>query len=400
MVKQSIIQAKAEEIFDEVVGFRHYLHAHPELSFNEFQTADYLAGILDQWAIPFERKAETGLVALIKGRNPDKKIIALRADIDALPIQETNQVPYASKNEGVMHACGHDVHTASMLGATNILWHFRDQFEGTIKVIFQPGEEQAPGGASLMIAENALKNPEPEVIFGQHVMPELEAGTVGFKPGKFMASSDEIQITVKGKGGHAAMPFKLVDPVLIASHLVVGLQQLVSRNADPNIPSVLSFGVIEGKGANNVIPDSVYLEGTFRTFDEAWRQKAHEKIKNLAKGLTQSMGGDCEIEIKTGYPTLLNHESLTERARGYATEYLGEDKVKALPLRTTAEDFAYYSQYMPACFYRLGVANQNKGIESALHTSTFDIDEESMKTGSGLMAYMALKELEHQVKFS
>ncbi len=396
MADRKKIQKAANDIIAEVVSYRRHLHAHPELSFNEYETADYLASILDSWDIPFERVANTGLVAHIRGENPDKKVIALRADTDALPITEANDQPYASQNEGVMHACGHDVHTASMLGVVRLLNAFKKEFEGTIKILFQPGEEKAPGGASLMIKEGALEEPVPEVIFGQHVLPELESGTVGFKPGKFMASSDEIRITVQGQGGHAAMPYKLVDPVLIASHVVVGLQQLVSRNADPNTPSVLSFGVIEGKGANNVIPDSVYLEGTFRTFEENWRQQAHEKIRSLAKGIAQSMGGDCDVVIDSGYPTLYNNETLTAKARQYATDYLGEDSVIDLPLRMTAEDFAIYSQYMPAAFYRLGVANQAKGIDSALHTPTFDIDEASLKTGVGLMTFIALRELENR----
>lgn len=396
MVNKATIKKQASEVFQEVVEYRRYIHAHPELSYQEFKTAEYIEDSLNKWEIPFERKATTGIVALIKGKDPEKKCVALRADTDALPIQEKNTVPYASENEGVMHACGHDVHTASMLGVTRILNRLKDQFEGTFKILFQPGEEQTPGGASLMIKEGALENPTPEVIFGQHVMPELEAGTVGFKGGKFMASSDEIQITVHGKGGHAAMPYKLVDPILIASHLVVALQQVVSRNADPNIPSVLSFGIVEGKGANNVIPDTVYLEGTFRTFDEEWRAKAHEKIRNIATGLVHSMGGNCDINIQKGYPTLYNDEALTSKSELYAKEYLGDANVKQLDLRPTAEDFAYYSHYMPACFYRLGVANAQKGIESSLHTATFDIDENSLETGVGLMAFIALKTLSEE----
>lgn len=396
MTNKETIKKAADKLLKELIAHRRHLHAHPELSFNEYKTADYIASILDQWKIPFERKANTGLVALVKGQSPEKNTIALRADTDALPIKEANDQPYASQNEGVMHACGHDVHTASMLGVVKLLGDFRDQFEGTVKVLFQPGEERAPGGASMMIADKVLENPAPEVIFGQHVMPELESGTVGFKPGKFMASSDEIRITVKGQGGHAAMPHKLVDPVLIASQVVVGLQQLVSRNANPNTPSVLSFGVIEGKGANNVIPDSVYLEGTFRTFEENWRQQAHENIRSMAKGIAQSMGGDCDVAIDRGHPSLFNHEALTARAREYASEYMGEDSVIDLPLRMTAEDFAIYAQCMPAAFYRLGVANKEKGVDSALHTPTFDIDEASLKTGVGLMTFIAIKELENQ----
>ena len=395
MVDQETVKKMAGECFEAVVQYRRHLHAHPELSYQEYETAKYVANILRDAGIPYETKAETGVVAYIYGQNPDQKVIALRADMDALPIQENNQTDYASQNAGVMHACGHDVHTASMLGAARILHECREQFEGTIKILFQPGEEETPGGANLMIRDKALTNPEPEVIIGQHVLPEMEVGKVGFKAGKYMASSDEIKLTVQGKGGHAAMPSTVIDPVLMASHIVVGLQQIVSRNADPTIPSVLSFGYIEGKGANNVIPDQVKLEGTFRTFDEEWRGRAHEKIRQMAKSIAQGMGGDCEVEIITGYPTLYNAEELTQRARHYAEQYMGKEAVEELPLRATAEDFAFYSQYMPASFYRLGVGNPQKGINNGLHTSRFDIDEEALKTGMGLMAFIALQELEN-----
>lgn len=389
----ALIRQAVDGIFDEIVGVRRHLHAYPELSYQEHQTVQYLASLLDEMGVAYERKADTGLVVFVEGRNPRKKTIALRSDHDALPITEANEVPYKSKNVGVMHACGHDVHTSSLIGVLKVLHQFRDQFEGTVKFIFQPAEEQNPGGALKMIEDGVLKDPEPTVIFGQHVMPELEAGTVGLKGGKFMASSDEIQVKVVGKGGHAAMPYKNIDPILIASHLVVALQQIVSRNADPNIPSVLSFGTIHGNGANNVIPDEVTLEGTFRTFDEEWRADAHQKIERMAHGLVESMGGRCELTINKGYPSLVNDEEVTDRTRHYAIEFLGEEKVQELQLRPTAEDFAYYSQRMPSCFYRLGVANAAKGINSSLHTSTFDIDEEALKTGIGLMSYVALREL-------
>lgn len=392
------IQQEVESGFGAVVHHRRYLHAHPELSFQEYRTADYLAETLSQWGVPFERKAQTGLVAYLKGRNPERATVALRADTDALPITEASETAYASRNQGVMHACGHDVHTAAMLGVVHILHQHPDAFQGTFRVLFQPGEEQAPGGANLMIEGGALSNPVPEVILGQHVHPELPAGTVGMKSGPFMASSDELRITVQGKGGHAAMPNKLIDPVLVASHLVVSLQQMVSRRVDPNVPTVLSFGRMQADGSTNVIPDQVYLEGTFRTFDEQWRSQALTQVKTMAEHLTHSMGATADVAIRQGYPALVNDEAVTHRLWESAQAYLGQDKVLQLPPRPTAEDFAFYARQMPAAFYRLGVANpQNTAAQPALHTSRFDIDEESLKPGVGVMIQAALQEMRYQV---
>lgn len=378
----------------DTVQVRRHIHANPELSFEEHQTAAYVKQVLESYGLEPVAMAETGLVALVEGRNPEKKTIALRADLDALPIVEANEVAYKSKKDGVMHACGHDVHTASLLGAARILQDLREEFEGTVKLIFQPGEEKFPGGASIMIKEGVLQNPAPEQILGQHVFPMLPAGKVGFRSGMYMASADEIYITVKGKGGHAAMPEQNVDTVLIASHLIVAMQQIVSRHASPKVPSVLSFGKVEAKGATNVIPDEVKIEGTFRTMNEAWRKEAHKRIRKLAEGLCESMGGSCEIDIKNGYPFLLNDPDLTERARAAAEAYLGAENVVDLDLWMGAEDFAYYSQQVPACFYRLGTRNEERGITSSVHTPTFDIDEAALETSIGLMAYVALQELE------
>lgn len=321
-------------------------------------------------------------------------MIALRGDMDALPIQEENEVPYKSKNPGVMHACGHDVHTSSVLGAARILKSMEKDINGQILLVFQPGEERLPGGASIMIKEGALKNPAPQAIFGQHVFPELEAGKVGFRPGMYMASADEIYIRVKGRGGHAALPHYNVDPVLIASHLIVAMQQVVSRYGNPTVPSVLSFGRIEGKGSTNVIPDEVYIEGTFRTMDEEWRAEAHAQMQQLANGLVASMGGTCEMRIEKGYPFLVNDEELTLRSKDRAIDYLGADKVVDLPIRMTAEDFSYFSQEFTGCFYRLGVRNESRGIVHNLHQSRFDIDEDALLVGSGLMAYLAFCEMQ------
>lgn len=388
------IKLLVDKHFKEIIAIRRHLHANPELSFEEFETSKYICEFLDKNNIPYKAGfVKTGIVAHIKGKNPDKKVIALRADIDALPIQETNNVDYASKNKGVMHACGHDVHTSSMMGVAKVLNQLKSEFEGTIKIVFQPGEELLPGGASLMIKEGALKKPDAELIIGQHVYPQMEAGTVGFRKGMYMASADELYVTVKGIGGHAALPQKCIDPILIASHIVIALQQIVSRHSNPIIPSVVSFGRIEGLGVTNIIPDKVTLEGTFRTFDEEWRAEAKVKMKKMAEAIAEGMGGSCDFDIQDGYPFLVNDEEVSDKCWKAANEFLGEDKVKALDLRMTSEDFAYYSQVMPSCFYRLGVANSAEGINKGLHTSEFNIDEEALRTSVGLMTWLGISML-------
>jgi amidohydrolase len=388
------IKRIANNIAGEIVTTRRHLHSNPELSFQEFETAKYVASSLKEIGLsPTEGIANTGVSALIEGKNPTKKVIALRADIDALPIIEANDIPYKSKNEGVMHACGHDVHTSSLLGTAKILHQLKDQFEGSVKLIFQPGEEKAPGGASLMIKDGILKNPQPNNILGQHVMPLLPVGKIGFREGLYMASADEIYITVKGQGGHAAMPDRNIDPVLIASHIIVALQQVVSRYATPTTPTVLSFGKVIAEGATNIIPNEVKIEGTFRTLNEKWRAEAKIKMKKLAEGLAESMGGSCDFHILDGYPFLYNNEVLTRRNREFATEYVGEENIVDLEVWMAAEDFAFYSQEIDACFYRLGVRNEAKGIASNVHTPTFNIDEDALEIGSGLMAWMAINEL-------
>ncbi|MCX2738538.1 M20 metallopeptidase family protein [Pontibacter anaerobius] len=388
------IKELAKAYAPDTVQVRRHIHANPELSFEEYNTAAYVKQVLESYGVEAQPMANTGLVALIKGKNPEKKTIALRADMDALPIVEANEVAYKSKNEGVMHACGHDVHTASVLGTARILQELREEFEGTVKLVFQPGEEKFPGGASLMIKEGVLQNPAPASMIGQHVFPMLAAGKVGFRSGMYMASADEIYITVKGKGGHAAMPEMNIDPVLISAHLIVALQQIVSRHASPKMPTVLSFGKVEAKGATNVIPNEVKIEGTFRTMNEVWRKEAHQKIKKLAESLCESMGGSCDIDIKFGYPFLQNDPEVTGIARAAAEAYLGAENVVDLDLWMGAEDFAYYTQQVPACFYRLGTRNEAHGIISGVHTPTFDIDETALETGVGLMAWVALQELE------
>lgn len=392
MLKEKIKEL-SEKYFEQTVANRRYLHQHPELSFHEYNTVKFVASKLDELGISYKSMANTGLVALLKGNKTSEKVVALRGDMDALPITELNDVPYKSSTNGVMHACGHDAHTASLLGCAYILNELKNDFSGTVKFIFQPAEEKLPGGASQMIIEGVLNNPIPNAIIGQHVMPLIETGKVGFKSGKYMASTDEIYVTVKGKGGHGAMPNLNIDPILITSHIIIALQQIVSRNADPKTPSVLSFGKIMGMGATNVIPNEVLLEGTFRTMDEKWRTEAHTKMKKMAEMMAESMGGTCEFNIVRGYPFLVNEPELTEQLRKNAEEYLGAENVVDLDIWMAAEDFAYFSQEKSACFYRLGTRNEKRGITSSVHTPTFDIDESSLLIGSGLMAYLAIKNL-------
>lgn len=392
MLKEDI-KFLSKQIFPEVVANRRHLHANPEISFEELETSLFVQKKLDEIGIPWEVMANTGVVAHLKGNLPSDKTLALRADMDALPIHEVAGREYGSKNAGKMHACGHDAHTSSLLGAAEILNALKDRFGGTVKFIFQPGEEKLPGGASIMIKEGVLENPNPSAVIGQHVMPMIEAGKIGFRSGKYMASSDEIYVKVKGKGGHGAQPQQNIDPIVITAHIITALQQIVSRIADPKIPSVLSFGKIIAEGATNVIPDEVYLEGTFRTFSEDWRVKAHEKMKKMAVGIAESMDASCDFEIRKGYPVLVNEESLTKQTRTFAEDYLGKENVVDLDLWLAAEDFAFYSQQVPACFYRLGTGNKELGITSPVHTSTFDIDENALELSTGLMAYLAVKQL-------
>lgn len=388
------IKKLATEYAGSVVASRRHLHANPELSYQEFNTAKFVVDKLKSFGLkPIEGIAKTGVVVLVEGKNPSKKIVALRADMDALPIQEVNQVPYKSKVPGVMHACGHDVHTSSLLGTAQILNEIRTEFEGSVKLIFQPGEEKHPGGASIMIAEGVLQNPEPASIIGQHVMPLIPVGKIGFHEGKYMASSDEIYIRVIGKGGHGAAPELTIDPVVIAAHIIIALQQVVSRNASPKEPTVLTFGKITADGATNIIPDEVRIAGTFRSLNEVWRQSGLQKIQKMAEGIAESMGGKCEVTISNGYPYLENNPELTRRIKAAAELYVGKENVVDIDLTLGSEDFAYYSQKIPASFYRLGTRNEAKGITSYVHTPTFDIDEDALKIGPGLMAWMAIQEL-------
>ncbi|MEP7111169.1 MAG: M20 family metallopeptidase [Ferruginibacter sp.] len=385
---QQQIKTLAKQYADEFISIRRHLHANPELSYQEFETSRFVQQKLSLLNIPFEIKATTGVIGLLHGKNPGKRVVALRADMDALPIMEENDVPYKSTNPGIMHACGHDVHTSCLLGAAKILSELRDEWEGTVKLIFQPGEEKNPGGASILIKEGVLENPAPQHIFGMHVHTTLEAGKLSFRGGMVMASADEIYITIKGKGGHAAAPQFTSDIILIASHLIVSLQQIISRNNNPFNPSVLSITSFQGGNTTNIIPSEVKLMGTFRAMNEDWRFKAHDLIKNLSTELVNSMGAEIEIKIDAGYPYVLNNEKLTAAARLKAESFLGKENVEETELRMGAEDFAFYSHKIPGCFFRLGTGNVAKGITIGGHTPTFNIDEAAIETGMGIMALL------------
>ncbi len=384
------IRQLAASYADEFTRVRHHLHANPELSYEEHVTSAFIQQQLRAWQIPFEVKATTGVVGLIKGRNPDASIVALRADMDALPIQEENDVPYKSKKPGIMHACGHDVHTTCLLGAAKILNELKDEWEGTVKLVFQPGEEKNPGGASLMIAEGVLDNPAPQKIFALHVHPGLEVGKYSFRGGMVMASADEIYITIRSKGGHAAAPQFTADTILTGAQIVTALQQIVSRNNNPFNPSVLSITSFQGGNTTNVIPSEVKLMGTFRAMNEDWRFRAHELIKSQVVGIAEALGATAEVRIDVGYPFVLNDEALTAAARKQAEIYAGADMVEETELRMGAEDFAYYSHKIPGCFFRLGAGNKAKNITSGVHTPTFNIDEKAIENGMGMMAWLAI----------
>ena len=379
------IELLSKTYFETYRNVRHHLHANPELSYKEFKTSLFIQDHLQSLGIPFKVMAETGVVALIEGKK-SSRVIALRADIDALPIQEENKTTYTSTVPGIMHACGHDVHTSILLGAAKILHETKQDWEGTVKLIFQPGEEKNPGGASILIKEGVLENPAPTAIVGLHVHPILETGKLSFRSGKAMASADEIYVTVKGKGGHAATPHLTADTVLAASELVVALQKVVSRDKDPLSPSVLSMCAINGGFTTNVIPSEVKLMGTFRAMDESWRFNAHKRMQDVAEGIAKSSGAEIDFKIDVGYPTVYNDPVITERAKSIAVSTVGNNNVEEGELRMGAEDFGYYSQKIAGCFFRLGTGNKQKNITSGVHTPTFDIDEDAIEIGMRMMA--------------
>lgn len=387
------IKELASQYFSEIQDIRRYLHQNPELSFVEYETSKYLKARLKDWGIQIDQDwVSTGFTVLVDSGRPGKTV-AIRADLDALPILEKAGVEYKSKADGKMHACGHDVHSACLMGVAKILTETKECWKGKAVLIFQPGEEKLPGGASLMIEEGLLEKYQPDLILAQHVYPEFEVGKVGFKSGIYMASADEIYLTVKGVGGHGALPHRNIDPIVIAASIIIDLQTLASRVAPPTLPTVLSFGKIIGEGATNVTPSEVKLEGTLRTFNEEWREVFHKKITQICTAIAEGHGGSCEVDIRKGYPFLVNDDRITKSSINFAQKYLGQDKVELLDLRMTAEDFSYFSQRVPSCFYRLGVGNKLKGINKSVHHPEFEVDETSLQTGVGLMAYIAIQQL-------
>lgn len=388
------IQALAEKYSEKLIAFRRHLHANPELSFQEYKTSAFIQEALSKVGIAFKAGiAGTGFLAEVSGAS-EGKTIALRGDMDALPIQEENQCEYRSKNAGVMHACGHDVHSTCLYGAALIVKELRHRVKGKVQFVFQPAEEKLPGGAKLMLEAGLFAQQKPDALLALHVFPSLPAGKLGFKSGMYMASADELYFTVKGKGGHAAMPHQVKDPIVAAAHFITALQTVCSRLAPSGIPTVLSIGKVIANGATNVIPDKVELEGTFRTMDETWRNTAHNHIQTIARNCGEMYGVTIESRIEKGYPVLINDVHVTEKARSIAAQAFGEENVHSLEMRMTSEDFAWFAQEIPSCFFRLGTAGDNGSFTSGLHTSTFDIDERAIATGTSAMAAIALGFLE------
>jgi amidohydrolase len=387
------IKALVEANHKNIVSIRRSIHRNPELAYEEFNTSALV--ITELKKLGFEvvaPLAKTGVVGLLRCKNPESKCIALRADMDALPITEKNNCDYKSGNEGKMHACGHDAHTATLLGVAYILAQLKDELEGTVKFIFQPSEEKIPSGAKAMIKAGVLENPKVEKIFGWHVHPEMEAGQVGFCPGKFMASSDEIYLTVKGKGGHAAQPQNFISPLIIAAEILLALQELTNTS----IPRILTFGKISANGATNIVPDIAEIAGTLRCFDETLRKESKEQINQISEHIAQKHGGMCEVNILEGYPVLINDETVTHSSKQLTIDLLGTGNVFDLPVRMGSEDFAYYTHKVPACFYRVGVGNQSKGIINPIHSPNFDIDEEALKTSVSLMSWITVNALSEE----
>ena len=388
------IRQLAADNFTEWQRIRHHIHAHPELSFEEYNTAAFISAQLNEWGIAHQTGVTgTGIVGVLEGRTAGNRCIAIRAELDALPIKELNTTNYISTIDGVMHACGHDVHATSLLAVLYILKKLKNDWEGQIKFIFQPGEEKHPGGGSLMIAAGVLDNPKVDAVLGMHVYPTLPSGYVGFRSGQYMAATDEIHITIHGKGGHAALPHQTIDPVTIAAQVITALQQVVSRKSNPVSPSVLSFGMIAGGTVNNVIPDNVILAGTLRTMNEAWREEAHKLISGIVHNICAAFGATATIAIPKGYPSLFNDPAFTSIAENLAKEYLGDDQVKTLDLRMTADDFAFYSHKVPGCFFRIGTSRNNEEFTASVHNPHFDIHEEAMITAIGTMAWVVVNAL-------
>ena len=395
------IKQLAHENAEEIIGYRRWLHQHPELSQQEYGTMEYVAERLRSFGLePRTGIGRTGCMAMIRGGiEPDSYCVALRSDYDALPLKEATGLPFASVNDGVMHACGHDMHTSSLLGATKILTQIKEHLKGSVMVIFEPSEEMYPGGARMMMNDGLFDEVTPNEIYSFHCLPEMDCGKVGMRKGKYMASTDELYWTIKGRGGHGATPHLSVDPILIASHIVVALQQLVSRNASPMMPTTLSFGKFNANGRTNIIPDEVKMEGIIRTFDEAWRLECHEKIRKISCGIAESMGGECDLFIDYGYPYVYNDEDCTQQVYDNASAFLGKENVEWLDMRMTAEDFAFFAQKIPACYFRVGIHIPDTPFCN-LHRPNLMVDERSIELASGLEAYHVWKALENKIKVS
>ena len=386
------IQELSKKIFDKVNAYREHLHSNPELSYKEYNTAKFVSEKLADIGIESTSIGGTGVMALISGEQhgDNDKCIALRADLDALPIQEENEVSYKSKNDGVMHACGHDVHTSILLGAAEILYHFRNQLPVPVKLIFQPGEEQNPGGATYIIKDGGLENPKVLKMIALHVFPDLEYGHFGFREGLYMASCDELHLEIQGLGGHGALPERTINPLFMGAEFILKAKQYIDENTPENVPSVINFGHFDAKGATNVVPEKAFIKGTFRTMDENWRATAKEGLQRISNEISLKYKGQIHLNISDGYPFLKNDVELTREIHKLTELNFGEEYVHDLPLRMTAEDFSFYSQLVPVCFFRLGVRNNEKGIVNGLHHAKFDIDKRSIQKGMTLLSLIAL----------
>ena len=390
---KEVITTNVSAIYEKIKGYREHLHQNPELSYKEFNTMEYVAAKLKEIGLPYEKGvAGTGIVSIIRSskHSENQACIGLRADLDALPIQEQNTASYKSKVEGVMHACGHDVHTSILLGAAEILFELREDLEHPVKLIFQPGEEKNPGGASLLIEAGVLENPKVKEMYALHVFPELEVGKLAIRPGLNMASCDELHLEIIGVGGHGAMPEKCINPILIGSEFIIEAQNIIHKSCPKEVPCVISFGHFDALGATNVIPERAEIKGTFRTMNEEWREKAAILLMDLANNLEKKYKGNVNLIVSKGYPFLKNDEELTEKLKAKFESFFGPEKIEGLALRMTSEDFSFYSQTIPVCFFRLGVGNKEKGIIYSVHHPKFDVDSACLKTGMLAMIQAAL----------
>ncbi len=389
------LQDFSEKIYEKVNTYREHLHSHPELSYKEYKTAKFVSETLSGLGIENASIGETGVVAVISanGHTENTPCLGLRADLDALPIQEENEVSYRSQNDGVMHACGHDVHTSILLGVAEVLQHYREELPMPVKLIFQPGEERNPGGATYVIRDGGLENPKVDKMAALHVFPDLDYGHFGFKEGLYMASCDELHIEVQGLGGHGALPERTVNPLFMGADFILQARNYIMENTPKEVPSVINFGKFDAKGSTNVIPEKAFIKGTFRTMDESWRVKAKKDLMDLAQKISEEYNGQINLNISDGYPYLKNDEDFTNSVRELAESHFGKEVVHHLPIRMTSEDFAYYSQLVPVCFFRLGVRNEEKGITNGLHTSKFDIDQRSMQKGVLMLSMIAFSSL-------